>query len=732
MNIVAQFARTWLDWTIAISWQIGVLVCLIAVLTYALCGASPRLRYGLWLLVLVKAFLPPTLGAFWAVGAWGVAPIVSMNQAVTPSSVSTAGHIAESGELGAPIAAEPAPAREIISSRWFAAGPLLVAWAAGCLLLWAAVAWRYSRLVQATNSMRRIDEGPVRVELERLAHRFGIRNVPELLATELSISPMLVGVLRPKIVLPETILTRLSGDEVRMILAHELMHWRRHDTWVGWLQVFVQGVFWFHPLVWVANSRIREERECACDETVLRDDRCDRDEYGETIIRVLTTARGRSLAMANMVGIFERGSRLQTRLEEIMSFDPKKRRFGWLSRTALVVAALVLLPMAAPSAQAQREEQPMADADDTASADAEDTGAGARRPTNRPRTNWPTIVATTPEIGATEVDPSIKEISVTFDRDMERSGYSWTGGGPSFPPSPEGAGATWIDERTCVLPVQLKRGSFYRIGINSSDHQNFRSATGVPAETAAIYFATRGAPRGVASRVRVPKVVECEPQNGATDVDPTLKMLRVTFNMPMDTSSFSWTGGGPTFPTIPQGAKASWSRDGRTALLPVKLERGKQYELGLNSVSHKSFASKWGVPLAPVRYEFSTTGEAGDDGAEAADVADNAAPRIVEMEPENGATDVDPNLKALRVTFDRPMAGGFSWTGGGEQFPKIPAGKKPRWSADQKTCTLPVELQPGKAYRLGLNSPSFKNFASAKGVPLDPVVYEFRTSPANE
>jgi hypothetical protein len=432
-----------------------------------------------------------------------------------------------------------------------------------------------------------------------------------------------------------------------------------------------------------------------------------------------------------MVGIFERGSRLQTRLEEIMSFDPKKRRFGWLSRAALVVAALVLLPMAAPSAQTQRGEQPMAEAEDTSSVVETDTAVGARRPTSRPRTNWPTIVATKPEIGATEVDPSIKEISVTFDRDMDRGGYSWTGGGPSFPPSPEGADASWVDERTCVLPVQLKRGAFYRVGINSSSHQNFRSATGVPAETAAIYFTTRGASRGVASRVRVPEVVECEPENGADGVDPTLKTLRVTFNMPMDTSSFSWTGGGPTFPTIPQGAKAGWSRDGRTALLPVKLESGKHYELGLNSVSHKNFASKWGVPLAPVRYEFSTTGEAAGDVADATD-ADGAAPRIVEMVPENGATDVDPNLKVLRVTFDRPMAGGFSWTGGGEQFPTIPAGQKPRWSADKKTCTLPVDLQPNKQYRLGLNSPSFKNFASAKGVPLDPVVYEFRTSPANE
>ena len=360
MNSIAHVARAWLDWSIATSWQIGVLVCLIALLTYALRGASPRLRYGLWLLVLVKAFLPPTLAAFWAVGTWGVAPVVSLNRVTTTIDGEATGNFRGTDGFDAPPAADSAVVNENIRSRWFAAGPLLVAWAIGCMLLWTAVAWRYARLVKATRSMRRIDEGPVRVELERLANRFAVRHVPELLATEQTISPMLVGVLRPKIVLPESVLTRLTAGEVRMILTHEFMHWRRHDTWVGWLQVFVQGVFWFHPLVWFANARIRDEREFACDESVLRDASYDRDGYGETIIRVLTTARGRSLAMANMVGVFERGSRLQTRLEEIMSFDPTKRRFGWLSRVTLVVAALVLLPMAVPSAHAQRDSDAVA------------------------------------------------------------------------------------------------------------------------------------------------------------------------------------------------------------------------------------------------------------------------------------------------------------------------------------------------------------------------------------
>ena len=92
--------------------------------------------------------------------------------------------------------------------------------------------------------------------------------------------------------------------------------------------------------------------------------------------------------------------------------------------------------------------------------------------------------------------------------------------------------------------------------------------------------------------------------------------------------------------------------------------------------------------------------------------------------------DVDPTIKELRVTFNVPMAAGFSWTGGGPEFPKTTG--KPRWTADRKTCVLPVKLQPGSNYRLGLNSPSFKNFQSAAGIPLEPVEYQFTTREADE
>ncbi len=102
-----------------------------------------------------------------------------------------------------------------------------------------------------------------------------------------------------------------------------------------------------------------------------------------------------------------------------------------------------------------------------------------------------------------------------------------------------------------------------------------------------------------------PKVVSVSPAIGAEDIDPTTREIRVTFDMPMDQSGFSFTGGGPSFPR-PNG-KVKWL-DAKTCVLPVKLDPNKRYEFGINSQSHMGFRSYWHVPVNPVRCHFTTGG----------------------------------------------------------------------------------------------------------------------------
>ena len=225
---------------------------------------------------------------------------------------------------------------------------------------------------------------------------------------------------------------------------------------------------------------------------------------------------------------------------------------------------------------------------------------GTGRPSRTPR-----LIESVPKAGQNDVSADLKEIRVTFDRDMGK-GMSWTGSPDFFfPPGDESQKARWIDARTCVLPVKLEKGKYYRVGINADSFRNFRSARGVSFPSSVISFTTEGASAEVRNRLRLPKIVELKPANGASDVDPSITELRVTFNVPMG-KGMSWTGGGPSYPESPSGARAEWSSDGKTCVLPVSLHPGHSYRLGLNSLSFNNFQSESGVPFEPVVYQFKT------------------------------------------------------------------------------------------------------------------------------
>jgi hypothetical protein len=108
---------------------------------------------------------------------------------------------------------------------------------------------------------------------------------------------------------------------------------------------------------------------------------------------------------------------------------------------------------------------------------------------------------------------------------------------------------------------------------------------------------------------------------------------------------------------------------------------------------------------------------------------DLSKPKVVSITPQDGATDIDPNLATIQVVFDREMRdGSWSMVGGGPHFPEVSG--KPGYDSLRKTWTVPVKLKHGWSYRFMLNSSRFDAFRSAEGVPLDPVSVSFTTAGA--
>lgn len=102
------------------------------------------------------------------------------------------------------------------------------------------------------------------------------------------------------------------------------------------------------------------------------------------------------------------------------------------------------------------------------------------------------------------------------------------------------------------------------------------------------------------------------------------------------------------------------------------------------------------------------------------------SPRIVSMVPSNGAQDVNPNLQAIVIKFDRAMKDNqWAVMRLSDKFPE--KGGEVFFDETKKIFTIPVKLEPDTEYELGLNAEGFYGFASEDGDPLYPVVIRFKT-----
>ncbi|MDJ0839494.1 MAG: M56 family metallopeptidase [Acidobacteriota bacterium] len=103
----------------------------------------------------------------------------------------------------------------------------------------------------------------------RLACRLGIRRTIVLAESALVQVPMVIGHLKPMIILPLGLLSQLSRQELEAVLLHELGHIARADYLFNMIQSLVEVLFFYHPAVWWITNRMRAEREHCCDDLAV-------------------------------------------------------------------------------------------------------------------------------------------------------------------------------------------------------------------------------------------------------------------------------------------------------------------------------------------------------------------------------------------------------------------------------------------------------------------------------
>ncbi len=228
------------------------------------------------------------------------------------------------------------------SALW---GWLLLVWGAGALAVFGASLLRtffcYRRIVAEEEAVPEELSG----EFVSARRHLGIRSRPVLLVTHGVASPMLIGTIRPLVVIPGA-WARRAGAELRCLLFHELTHFKNGDLLMGWLWTLAGAVHWFNALIPGILKQARFYRELRCDDMVCR--KLPAEVYGRTLLDFAASP----VRFAGAASLAEEPGELELRIGRLAERKSLRKGRGWLAVAMLLICGS-LLPFSAPGSEAK-------------------------------------------------------------------------------------------------------------------------------------------------------------------------------------------------------------------------------------------------------------------------------------------------------------------------------------------------------------------------------------------
>ncbi len=192
-------------------------------------------------------------------------------------------------------------------------------------------------------SCQPLDNPHVTQLLAEARRAVGLARKVRVVVTDKLTSPAVVGVLVPTLVLPLTLVTTLTPEQIRFILLHELAHIRRGDYLANLFQFFVEAVLFFNPAVWWISHQVRREREACCDALAIELSGSPAD-YARTLIHVAEKMLSPVVSTATAFGEKRGSSSLTDRVQRLLvpGYRPSLR-LTWRAMIAAFMLGTFLL-----------------------------------------------------------------------------------------------------------------------------------------------------------------------------------------------------------------------------------------------------------------------------------------------------------------------------------------------------------------------------------------------------
>lgn len=348
--------------------------------TVLLRRASAATRYSIWSLVLSGLLIMPVVSVM--VPSWEMEVPAPMLETPAPAGTAfpssfppfdpappapspsprDAVEAEEPLPTGHPLTSSGAPAHRLVSEApevvgrpwqpWVTWG--LILWLVGALVLLGRLLVDVVRVARITRHACDVSEGPHVPVMKGLTPALRLRRPVRILYSSHVSMPMMWGLWRPVVILPETA-RAWSQERFRLVLLHELAHVKRWDYLTHLVVQVVWSLYWLNPLVWFAARRVSLEQERACDDLVLKAG-TRASTYAEHLLDLTRSLQRHGGLMTPMA--MAKGSTLKERIRAILNTRLDRRaltpRVGVAS--TLMVAGL-LVPLAALHLNKENHDQ---------------------------------------------------------------------------------------------------------------------------------------------------------------------------------------------------------------------------------------------------------------------------------------------------------------------------------------------------------------------------------------
>ena len=352
---MAEFMIRFLICNIPISIIIGILLLSKHLLKNNL---TNRVHYNLWFLLLgllLVPFIPVRPIRFLQIFTWfgniKNAPIsptgTAINEIAVPNHPNAANWM---NDFSISVSRRTPDAIGLI---------LLILWGIGIFVMIVLIAKSMLRFNYIRNSALPLQNPAVRRLYHDCLDEMHISKPIPVYSTAFLQSPVIVGLFKPCIYLPIHLISDYNANDIKYMLMHELEHYKYKDALANYFMNIAGVLYWFNPLVWYSLKEMKNDREVACDTSVLKLlDEDDYEDYGNTLINFAQKVSLTPFPFAfesNTIGISGSMKQMQKRIRNIANYHPASFRKNLHSAFAYIMIALFLLG-AAPILSIQAAE----------------------------------------------------------------------------------------------------------------------------------------------------------------------------------------------------------------------------------------------------------------------------------------------------------------------------------------------------------------------------------------